>query len=137
MPALDNPKHERFAQELAKGKSADDAYQEAGYKPNRGNASTLKANQIILDRVAELQERGAIRAEITIQSLLDEAEQARVLAMKIDNPAAAMTAIQGKAKLAGLWVDRSENENINTSYVVSGEPVEDIEQWEREHSPQH
>jgi phage terminase small subunit len=35
MPVLSNPKHERFAQELAKGKTADEAYQLAGCKPNR------------------------------------------------------------------------------------------------------
>jgi phage terminase small subunit len=34
MSALDNPKHERFAQELAKGKSQVEAYAEAGYKPS-------------------------------------------------------------------------------------------------------
>lgn len=33
MPALDNPRHERFAQELAKGKTADEAYQTAGLMP--------------------------------------------------------------------------------------------------------
>lgn len=33
MPVLDNAKHERFAQELAKGKTADEAYKEAGLCP--------------------------------------------------------------------------------------------------------
>jgi hypothetical protein len=32
-------RHEQFAQELAKGKAADDAYQAVGYKPDRGHAS--------------------------------------------------------------------------------------------------
>ena len=32
MPALTNPKHERFAQELAKGKPAYEAYVLAGHK---------------------------------------------------------------------------------------------------------
>ena len=54
VPVLDNQRHERFAQELAKGKTADEAYQLAGYKPNRGNATTPKANQSIAARVAEL-----------------------------------------------------------------------------------
>ena len=42
MPSLDNAKHERFAQELAAGKSAVDAYEAAGYRRNRGHASTLR-----------------------------------------------------------------------------------------------
>jgi len=33
MPALGNPRHERFAQELAKGKTADEAYEIAGLMP--------------------------------------------------------------------------------------------------------
>jgi phage terminase small subunit len=39
MPILENPKHERLAQEHAKGKAADEAYQLAGYTENRGNAA--------------------------------------------------------------------------------------------------
>ncbi|MDI4239580.1 hypothetical protein OZ411_43140 [Bradyrhizobium sp. Arg237L] len=39
MRVLTNTKQERFAQELAKGKIADEAYQLAGCKPNRGNAT--------------------------------------------------------------------------------------------------
>jgi hypothetical protein len=41
MSALKNPRHERFAQALAKGMSADAAYKAVGYKPHRGNAATL------------------------------------------------------------------------------------------------
>jgi hypothetical protein len=41
MDLLDNPKHERFAQELAKGKSATEAYKEAGYS---GSSDTLRKN---------------------------------------------------------------------------------------------
>jgi hypothetical protein len=41
MPILPNHKHELFAQGLAKGLSADAAYQAAGYKRDRGNAARL------------------------------------------------------------------------------------------------
>lgn len=54
MPVLKNARHEKFAQELAKGKTADEAYQKAGFKPNRGNAARLKANESILKRVEEI-----------------------------------------------------------------------------------
>lgn len=56
MPVLPNPRHEAFCQALAKGKTADEAYALAGFKPNRGNASTLKQKQSIQKRVAELLE---------------------------------------------------------------------------------
>lgn len=54
MPVLKNARHERFAQELAKGKTADEAYQLAGFKANRGNAATLKRGEHISKRVAEI-----------------------------------------------------------------------------------
>lgn len=56
MPVLKNAKHERFAQGLAKGLTADQAYQDAGFKANRGNATTLKQKQSIQNRVSELLE---------------------------------------------------------------------------------
>ena len=40
-PALKNPRHEAFAQALARGMSASAAYVEAGYKANRHNAAAL------------------------------------------------------------------------------------------------
>jgi len=45
MPPLDNPRWEHFAQEIAKGKTAREAYVLAGYKKNDGNASRLKSNE--------------------------------------------------------------------------------------------
>ena len=41
MPPLGNPRHEKFVQGLFEGKSADEAYQLAGYKPHRQNAHRL------------------------------------------------------------------------------------------------
>lgn len=72
MPTLSNPRHERFAQALVAGKTADEAYAEAGYKANRGNASTLKANQSVADRVAEILAAAAKRTEITAADVLAE-----------------------------------------------------------------
>ena len=45
MPVLRNPRWEAYAQELAKGKPARQAYVLAGYKKNDGNASRLKSNE--------------------------------------------------------------------------------------------
>jgi hypothetical protein len=62
MPALKDPKHEAVAQGLFHGKTADQAYQDAGYKAHRGNASRLSSNESIQRRVAELVEKAAERA---------------------------------------------------------------------------
>lgn len=72
MAVLPNARHERFAQELAKGKTADEAYETAGFKANRGNATRLKANESIESRVRELLEGAAERAEITVARVLEE-----------------------------------------------------------------
>lgn len=72
MAVLANQRHERFAQELAKGRTADEAYVAAGFAANRGNASTLKAKQSIQDRVRGILDRGAERAAITEEMVLRE-----------------------------------------------------------------
>jgi hypothetical protein len=80
MPALKNQRHERFCQALAAGKSASLAYEEAGYVPNRGNASILKTRQNIIDRVLELQghtqDRLVLSRQYVLDALLENAEKA-------------------------------------------------------------
>lgn len=63
MPVLKNARHETFAQGLAKGLTADEAYVSAGYKPDRGHASRLAANGNIRARVDEIKSRAAEKAE--------------------------------------------------------------------------
>lgn len=63
MPVLPNPRHESFAQARATGKSADDAYAQAGFRPHRGNAHRLSTNESVKRRVAEIVGRTAEKAE--------------------------------------------------------------------------
>lgn len=66
MPALKNARHEAFAQGIAQGKTQDEAYEQAGFKANRGNASTLKQKQDISKRVAEIiQQRANMETKAT------------------------------------------------------------------------
>jgi phage terminase small subunit len=69
---LKNAKHEAFAQGLAKGLSASDAYVAAGYRESRSAASRLSTNVNIEARVAELVHKGAEKAETTIARVLQE-----------------------------------------------------------------
>jgi phage terminase small subunit len=70
MPILTNPRHERFAQALAQGKTADEAYVLAGYAANRGNSATLKKKQTIQNRLSELLERrDAVEAQATERAI--------------------------------------------------------------------
>lgn len=111
MAALTNPRHERFAQELAKGKTADEAYQEAGYSENRGNATRLKANESVASRVAEIQNAAAKRTEITVASIT---ERLLAIASKGEGTseapmlAVARASLMDAAKLNGLVVEKQE-----------------------------
>lgn len=109
MPILKNTRHEAFAQALAQGKSADESYQLAGFKANRGNASTLKANQIIADRVAELQGKAAAKAVVTIEDIARQLDEDRQFAREVGSAAASVAATMGKAKVLGLIVDKNEH----------------------------
>lgn len=115
MAVLRNAKHEAFAQGLAKGHTADEAYQNAGFKPNRGNATRLKANESIQQRVAELQGKAAQKVSITVESLATELEEARQIAITEKQSSAAVSATMGKAKLFGLG---SENRKISGTLQV-------------------
>ncbi|MCX5516219.1 terminase small subunit [Kaistia algarum] len=72
MPRLDNPRHERFAQARAKGEAVGVAYITAGYKQHDSNPTRLDSYPEVVARIAEIQGRGAARAEITIQRVLEE-----------------------------------------------------------------
>ncbi len=69
---LANLRHERFAQALAQGKAANEAYALAGYRANDGNASRLKGNERISARVQEIVGRAADRAEVSLERVLRE-----------------------------------------------------------------
>lgn len=68
MSTLKNPKHERFAQQLAAGRSQVEAYELAGFagSPRRNASNTLARNPPIGQRVAELmQEKSRIEQDAT------------------------------------------------------------------------
>lgn len=74
MPILSDPRHERFAQNLAAGMSQVEAYAKAGYKRDRRDASKLAAKPDISRRVAELQAAGAAKV---VSALFDAARMLR------------------------------------------------------------
>jgi hypothetical protein len=108
MPALKNPRHEKFAQELAQGRTADEAYAAAGYTPNRGNATRMKANESIRSRLAELQAKSADAVNMTAADIARQLDEDREFARQNGSAAAAVSATMGKAKVLGLVVDRAE-----------------------------
>ncbi len=128
MPALSNLKWEAFAQGLAKGKTCDQAYRDAGYKPNAGNATRLKLHEAITTRLIEIREKAAVHTGITIAKLTDMLLEDRQDARSAGQFAAAISADEKLGKLYGLFIDRSINETVH--YVVRApEPAKTIEGW--------
>lgn len=116
MPALENARHERFAQELAKGKTQEQAYIDAGYSPDaaRVNASRLMTNDNISERVDELKQEIAKVAVLDVAAVVtrlvryaDKGEQlAEAAGLSV-----ARASMMDAAKLLGFVVDKSENKH--------------------------
>ena len=106
MPVLSNAKHELFCQHLALGKTASEAYEMAGYKPSRSNASVLRAKHSVSDRLTEIlqqSERKVVQQiEYTRDSIVAELEEARQMALELKNPSAAWQSAMAKAKILAL-----------------------------------
>ncbi len=128
---LENPKHERFAQLLAEGRTADEAYEEAGFKPNRGNATRLKANESVYARVRELQARSLDRHDVTVKNIQARLEDAYRLAEKQERSADMRQAAMDMAKLNGLVIDRAETRE-RKDYTIAWEPVTE-EEWDEQY----
>jgi hypothetical protein len=119
MPTLKNARHERYAQLLASGKNATDAYEQAGYKRDAGNSSHLAKSEEITSRVQEItigtfeRERAttaaaAERAVITRQRLIEMALEARKGALEAKQYSAAVAATKEIGILSGIRIERSE-----------------------------
>ena len=108
MPVLKNARHEKFAQELAKGKSQVEAYRLAGFKPNESHASRLVANGKVAARVAELKAAAAEKAVVTAADIARQLDEDREFARQLEAPAAAVSATMGKAKVLGLIIEKRD-----------------------------
>ncbi|MCP2134587.1 hypothetical protein J2S28_001639 [Rhizobium sp. SLBN-94] len=111
------PKQEAFVREYLIDLNATQAAIRAGYSEAtaKEQGSRLLTNVHIADAVAKGQAKAAKRAEITVQSLAEELEEARTLAIKEAQSSAAVAATMGKAKLFGLGV---ENKRVSGSFQL-------------------
>jgi hypothetical protein len=132
MPVLTNPRHELFAQELAKGKSANEAYTVAGYRQCRQNAARLMSNDDIRARLAELQAITAKSTAITVESICRELDEANAVAKERGQASAMVSASALRAKLAGLLIEKVEVGNVgdfsgcNTMEALANSMIEQL-----------
>ena len=108
MGVLSNPRHERFCQYLAQGKTATEAYALAGYKPSRFNASHLADNPRVIERLQQLTTALGRKSAITAESLIAEHEEARLGAIESKQYSAAIAATKEKSVLTGHRIERAE-----------------------------
>jgi hypothetical protein len=119
MPALQNPRHERYAQliftSLCNGepKTYSQSYIEAGYRARdtdrtrrSAQASSSRLLSKVIHRVRELQAQAAKNAAETVEKMVQELNEIQMEARNDKAHAAAVSAIATKAKLLNLPNDQ-------------------------------
>ena len=101
-----NARQELFVQGLLVGKSADQAYREAGYAPSRQHAHHLATKGYIVARLAELRAPVVKAVQMTLESHLRDLMGLRNMATAAGQFAAAITAETNRGKAAGLYIER-------------------------------
>jgi hypothetical protein len=115
MPILSNQRHEAVAQayiadpERVGWKAYKQVYPNSSRHGAETGFSRLLKNVEFAPRVAELQQGAAQSAEITLQGLLEEADEIQRAAMSAKQYAAANGALKLKAELSGFYVQRRED----------------------------
>ena len=105
-------KQENFCLALMETGNASEAYRRAynaeNMKPEviHVKASELLSSGKVSVRVAELKAEAKERCMVTVESLTEELEEARALALQEGQSSAAVAATMGKAKLHGLLTDK-------------------------------
>jgi phage terminase small subunit len=102
------PKQEGFCQDYIKTGNQSEAYR-LNYNSGKmlpasinNKAYELMQNVDITSRIATLQERIAKKFEVTVESLTKELDEDRQLARDLEMPAAAISALNVKARIHGL-----------------------------------
>lgn len=132
-------KQSRFVDEYMVDLNATQAAIRAGYSKKTAGSigdENLKKPAIAAE-VAKRQDALAATHGVTLQSLLDELDEARAAALSAETvqSSAAVAATMAKAKLTGLVVDKVKSETSGTLTVktVDKAPKYSREEWERLH----
>ena len=116
MPPIKNVRQETFCREIIKaarnGNSHADAYKAAGYTAD-GNAAEACASRLLSTakvqaRIAELTAPAVRKAQVSIESLLDELAQTIADARSAKQHSVVVSALTVSAKLVGLLRDKIE-----------------------------
>ena len=117
-------RQETFSQIHSKGdQSAAESFRQAGYSPNGANklSSRLMAKDGIKARIAYLRAKWAEKHEVTRESLAQEYDAAYEVGKLQDNAAGMVAGTTGKAKLYGLYIDKSLSETTKTQQELTAD----------------
>ena len=92
------------------GRTIDQAYGFAGYRPHHRNAIRLSQRPDIKARIKSLQREAAAKTTATVEEIVARLDAAYEMALVNDKPSAMVAAAMAKAKLLGLIVDKQETE---------------------------
>ena len=120
-------KQERFCMVYVETGNASEAYRQSYNAENMKeasinvNACKLLADAKITLRVKELKSGHTKRHELTIDDLVKQLEEARQVALALENPqcGAAISATMGTAKLLGLVVDKTDIKLTNAKELTN------------------
>jgi hypothetical protein len=103
------PRHAVFVTEYLTGITATEAARRAGYSDAAGRASRLlTTNESVMRAIDAWRERQRLRGEYTVEKAMRETERGMVLAEKGNQMNAFVRAVELRARLHGLLVDKVE-----------------------------
>ena len=103
MPALRNPRREKFAQNIVAGMKAEDAYAAAGYKAHRQNAHRMMTNDDIRARIEELRAPVVETIQWDCRVRLEMLRDIALAARKGNDHRAAIAAIAESNRMDGTY----------------------------------
>lgn len=112
-------KQEKFVYKFIETSNASEAYRHAYNAENMtAEAIGVEAHRLLHSpkvalMVEKLKEEARERHRVTVDSITEELEQARLMGMTEKQTAAAISASLGKAKLHGLLIDKQEKQFLD------------------------
>ena len=126
------PKQENFCIVYLETGNASEAYRQSYDAENMSQnalnreASVMLDNPKIAQRIEQLRAPIIKKAQLTVEDLLRELEEARQLAIQTEAPAPAVSATMGKAKLLGLDKQVIDHQSSDGSMSPKGKRLEDF-----------
>ena len=118
------PKQALFAQVYLETSNASEAYKQAYNTQANANTINRKASQLlkhpeVSTHIIELQNEQRKKHHLTMDDILQELEQTRLLALKNKQCSAAISATMSKAKLLGLDKKAGTNTDPLGAFIAS------------------